>query len=148
MHWSGVYHPSLSSDLRAGLPILSDLAGAEPVSLTPKDARFRFYCSRDHLGLARTRLAAHHLTRTAYRSLIDVTPSFRDSSSLKGQPDDLDYFISIRHGFLSLHIGNYAFIEPYSSHRCAHQFGLDQDVPALLLCPESLVADLKGLGWC
>jgi hypothetical protein len=27
MYWSGVYHPSISSDLRASLPILGDLAG-------------------------------------------------------------------------------------------------------------------------
>jgi Plant mobile domain len=45
MYWSSLYHPSLSSDLRAHLPILGDLAGTEPASLTPEDARFRFYCS-------------------------------------------------------------------------------------------------------
>jgi hypothetical protein len=129
MHWSSVYHPSLSSDLRASLPILGDLAGTEPASLTPEDARFRFYRSHDHLRLAHARLSTHHLAGTAYRSLIDATLSSRDSSPLRGQPDVLDYFISFRHGFLPLRIGDYAFIEPYSPHRCAHQFGLDQDVP-------------------
>jgi Plant mobile domain len=49
MHWSDVYHSSLSSDLRTSLPFLSDLAGTESASLTPEDARFRFYRSRDHL---------------------------------------------------------------------------------------------------
>jgi Plant mobile domain len=148
MHWSSVYHPSLSSDLRASLPILGDLAGIEPASLTPEDTRFRFYHSHDHLRLARARLATHHLVGTAYRSLIDAALSSRDSSPLRGQPDILDYFISLRHGFLPLRIGDYAFIEPYSPHRCAHQFGLDQDVPTFLLRPESLAADLEGLGWC
>jgi hypothetical protein len=52
MHWFGVYHLSLSSYLRASLPILSDLAGTESVFLTPEDAHFRFYYSRDHLRLA------------------------------------------------------------------------------------------------
>jgi hypothetical protein len=91
-------------------------------------------------------LATHHLARGAYRSLIDATPSSKDSAPLRGQPDVLDYFISLRHGLLPLCIGDYTFIEPYSPHRCAHQFSLDQDVPAFLLRPESLAADLEGLG--
>jgi hypothetical protein len=143
-----VYHPSLSSDLRVSLPILGDLAGTEPASLTPEDARFRFYRSHDHLRLARTRLATHHLAGTACRSLTDAAFSSRGSSPFRGQPDVLDYFISLRHRFLPLRIGDYAFIEPYSPHRCAHQFGLDQDVPLFLLRPEFLAADLEGLGWC
>jgi hypothetical protein len=148
MYWSGLYHPSLSSDLRAHLPILGDLAGTEPASLTPEDARFRFYRSHDHLRLARTRLATHHLAGTTCRPLVDATFRSRGSSPFRDQPDVLDYFISLRYGFLPLRIGDYAFIEPYSPHRCAHQFGLDQDVPLFLLHPESLAADLEGLGWC
>jgi hypothetical protein len=143
-----VYHPSLSSDLRVSLPILSDLAGTEPASLTPEDTRFRFYRSRDHLRLAHARLATHHLAGDAYRSLIDATPFSRDSAPLRGQPNVLDYFISLRHEFLPLRIDDYAFIEPYSPHKCAHQFSLDQNVLAFFLRPESLTADLKGLGWC
>jgi hypothetical protein len=84
MHWSGVYHPSLSSNLRANLPILGDLASTEPASLTSEDDRFRFYRSRDYLRLAHTRLVTHHLAETAYRSLIDAAPSSRDSPSLRG----------------------------------------------------------------
>jgi Plant mobile domain len=148
MYWSGVYHPSLSSDLRTSLPILGDLAGTEPAFLTPEDARFRFYRSHDHLRLGRARLATHHLAGTTYRFLVDAAPSSRDSTPLRGQPDILDYFISLRHRFLPLRIGDYAFIEPYSPHRCAHQFGLDQDVPTFLFRPESLGVDLEGLGWC
>jgi hypothetical protein len=80
--------------------------------------------------------------------LIDAVPSFRDSTLLRDQPDVLDYFISLRRGFLPLRIGDYAFIEPYSPHRCAHQFGLDQGVPTFFFRPESLGVDLEGLGWC
>jgi Plant mobile domain len=65
MHWSSMYHPSLSSDLRVSLPILGDLAGIEPASLTLEDARFGFYRSHDHLRLARARLATYHLAETA-----------------------------------------------------------------------------------
>jgi hypothetical protein len=93
-------------------------------------------------------LATHHLAGAAYRFLVDAAPSSRDSAPLRGQPNILDYFISLRHRFLPLHIGDYAFIEPYSPHRCAHQFGLDQDMPAFLFRPKSLAVDLEGLGWC
>jgi hypothetical protein len=61
MYWSGVYHPSLSSDLRTDLPILGDLVGTEPASLTPEDARFRFYRSHDHLRLGRVMTIWDHL---------------------------------------------------------------------------------------
>jgi hypothetical protein len=60
----------------------------------------------------------------------------------------LEYFISIRQGFLPLRFGSYIFIKPCSPHRCAHQFGLDQDIQAPLLRPTSLAADLEGIGWC
>jgi hypothetical protein len=146
MHWFGMYLPSLSSDLRANLPILGDLASTEHAFLTPEDARFRFYRIHDHLRLACATLATHHLAVIAYIYLIDVAPSSRDPAPLRGQPNVLDYFISLRHGFMPLRIADYAFIEPYSPRRCAHQFGLDQDVPAFLPRPEYLAADLEGLG--
>jgi hypothetical protein len=71
-----------------------------------------------------------------------------DLSSIRARPTDLEYLISIRQGFLPLRLCSYLFIEPYSPHRCAHQFGLDQDIPAPHLCPISLAADLEGIGWC
>jgi Plant mobile domain len=52
MHWSGLYCPSLASDLRDELPLLSDLAGIQPSSMTAEDARYRFYMSQDHLRFA------------------------------------------------------------------------------------------------
>jgi hypothetical protein len=60
----------------------------------------------------------------------------------------LEYLISICQGFLPLRLGSYLFIEPYSPHRCAHQFSLDQDIPAPLFRPVSLTADLEGITWC
>jgi Plant mobile domain len=148
MHWSGLYTPHLDSDLRGDLPILADLAGIQPASMTPVDARFRFYRSREHLRFAHTRLATHHTVRATFRLVTDSRPPSRGIPGIRDRPDDLDYLISIRQGFLPLRVGSYAFVEPYSPHRCAHQFGLDQVVPAPHLLPDTLVIDLDGLGWC
>jgi hypothetical protein len=148
MHWSGSYDPGMTAPLRDHLPLLSDLAGVQPTSLTSTDSRYRFYRSRDHLRFSRDRLMTRRIARTVGRSVIDSrVPSF-DPSSIRARPTDLEYLISIRQGFLPLRLGGYIFIEPYSPHRCAHQFGLAQDIPAPLLRPEYLAADLEGVGWC
>jgi Plant mobile domain len=146
MHWSGIYSPTLDLSLRRRLPLLGDLAGVQPASLSAKDARFRFYQSREHLRFAHTRLAIHHTISSTGRPVIDSR--VRDIPSIRSRPDDLEYLISIRQGFLPLRIGSYTFIEPYSPHRCAHQFGLDQDIPAPLIRPETMAVDLEGVGWC
>jgi hypothetical protein len=136
MHWSGSYDPSMAITLRDRLPLLSDLAGVQPASLTSEVARYRFFRSQDHLRFSRDRLAARGVVRAADRVVVDSrVPSF-DSSSIRARPTDLEYLISIRQGFLPLRLGSYIFIEPYSSHRCAHQFGLDQNIPAPLLRSE------------
>jgi hypothetical protein len=130
------------------LPLLSDLAGVQPASLTPKAARYRFFKSRDHLRFSRDRSAARGIARVIDRVVIDSRVPYSDPSSIRARPTDLEYLISIRQGFLPLRLGSYMFIEPYSPHRCAHQFSLDQDIPAPLLRPISLAADLEGIGWC
>jgi Plant mobile domain len=148
MHWSDLYDPGMASPLRDELPLLGDLAGVQPASMTHDGARYMFYKSGEHLRFAHTRLATRHMVRTTHRSVIDSRFPSRDVTSIRERPDDLAYLISIRQGFLPLRLGGYAFIEPYSPHRCAHQFGLDQDIPAPLLRPVTMAADLEGLGWC
>jgi hypothetical protein len=134
--------------LRDRLPLLSDLAGVQPASLTPEATRYRFFRSRDHLRFSRDRSVARGVARLADRMVIDSRVPSSDPSSIRARPIDLEYLISIRQGFLPLRLGSYMFIEPYSPHRCAHQFSLDQDIPVPLLCPISLAADLEGIGWC
>jgi hypothetical protein len=148
MHWSGSYDPSMAASLRDHLPLLGDLAGVQPTSLTPTDARYRFYRSHDHLRFARDRLTTRKIARTVERSVIDSWVPSSDPSSIRDRLTDLEYLISIRQGFLPFRSGDHIFIEPYSPHRCAHQLGLDQDIPAPLLRPEFLAADLEGVGWC
>jgi Plant mobile domain len=141
LHWSGSYDPSMAVTLRDRLPLLSDLAGVQPASLTPEAARYRFFRSRDHLRFSRDRSVARGAARAVDRMVIDSRVPSSDSSSIRARPIDLEYLISIRQGFLPLRLGSYMFIEPYSPHRCAHQFGLDQDIPAPLLRLISLAAD-------
>jgi hypothetical protein len=113
-----------------------------------RTARYRFYRSRDHLRFARDRLTTRRIARTVERLVIDGRVPSSDPFSIRDRLTDLEYLISIRQGFLPLRLGDHIFIEPYSPHRCAHQFGLDQDIPAPLLRPEFLTADLEGVGWC
>jgi Plant mobile domain len=148
MHWSGSYDPGMAAHLIDRLSLLSDLAGVQPTSLIPTDVRYRFYRSRDHLRFARDRLATREIVGAVKRSVIDSRVPTSDPSNIRAKPADLEYLINIRQGFLPLRLGGYIFIEPYSPHRCAHQFGLDQDIPAPLLRSESLAADLEGVGWC
>jgi hypothetical protein len=133
MHWFGSYDPIMAITLRGRLPLLSDLAGVQPVSLTPEAARYRFFRSQDHLRFSRDRSTARGVARVADRVVIDSRVPSSDPSSIRARPADLEYLISIRQSFLPLRLGSYMFIEPYSLHRCAHQFSLDQDIPALLL---------------
>jgi hypothetical protein len=93
-------------------------------------------------------LTTRRIARTVERSVIDSRVPSSDPSSIRDRLTDLEYLISIRQGFLPFRSGDHIFIEPYSPHRCAHQFGLDQDIPAPLLRPEFLAADLEGVGWC
>jgi hypothetical protein len=125
MHWSGSYDLDMTIALRDRLPLLSDLAGVQPASLTPEAARYRFFRSRDHLCFSRDRSAARGVARDVDRVVIDSRVSSSDPSSIRARPTDLEYLISIRQGFLPLRLGSYMFIEPYSPHRSAHQFGLD-----------------------
>jgi hypothetical protein len=148
MHWSGSYDPGMAVPFRDHLPLSSDLVGVHPISLTPTDVRYKFYRSHDHLRFVRDRLGTRRITRTVERSMIDSRVPSSDPSSIWVRPTDLEYLVSIRQGFLPLRLGDYIFIESYSPHRCAHQFDLDQDIPAPLLRPESLMADLEGVGWC
>jgi hypothetical protein len=104
--------------------------------------------SRDHLRFARDRLAVRGIARVVERLVVDSRVSTFDPSSIQTRPADLEYLISIRHGFLPLRLDSYVFIEPYSPHRCAHQFGLDQNIPTHLLRLAYLATDLEGVGWC
>jgi hypothetical protein len=82
MNWSGSQDPSMTITLRDRLPLLSDLAGVQPASLTPEAAKYRFFRSRDHLRFSRDRLAAHGVVRAANRVVVDSSVSSSYPSSI------------------------------------------------------------------
>jgi hypothetical protein len=96
MHWSGLYDLSMAVALRDRLPLLSNLDGVQPDSLTLETARYRFIRSRDHLQFARDRLAARGVARATDRHIVDNRVPSSDSSSIRARPADLEYLISIR----------------------------------------------------
>jgi hypothetical protein len=82
MHWSSSYDPGMAAILRDHLPILSDLVGVQPTSLTPADAKYRFYMSHDHLRFARDKLATRGIARAVERLVVDSWVSTFDPSSI------------------------------------------------------------------
>jgi hypothetical protein len=95
MHWSGLYDPSMVVVLRDHFPLLSNLVGVQPASLTPEAARYRFFRSRDHLRFAWDRLAARGVARANDRLIVDIRVPSSDSSCIRARPADLEYLISI-----------------------------------------------------
>jgi hypothetical protein len=100
------------------------------------------------LRFAHDKLAICQVIKATERSVIDNRVSSQSALDIRTRPDDLEYLISIRQGFLSLILGSHVFIELYSPQRCVHQFGLDHDIPASLLHPTSMTVDLEGAMWC
>jgi hypothetical protein len=85
MYWSSLYDPSMAVVLRDHFPLLSNLVGVQPDSLTPEVGRYRFFKSRDHLRFAQDKLAARGVARANDRLIVDIkVPSF-DSSCIRAQ---------------------------------------------------------------
>ena len=144
-HWSGLYTPVMEMEMRRGLPLMAEVAGAAPFVLDAVGARSRFFQSSLHLRSPRDRAFPGHISRMSDHVYTDeASQRRRVRDILWGSPEG-DFLISIRHGFLPLRLGDRIVLEPYMTHRCAHQFGLDQDIPHLVPVPQDLSADLDGL---
>jgi hypothetical protein len=138
----------MAATLRDRLPLLSDLAGVQPASLTPEAAGYRFFRSRDHLRFSRDRSVAHEVARAADRMVIDSRVPSSDPSSIRARPIDLEYLISIHVyplilgcqyvlAFSSLHVD---FTGPEaddmaSPHRSESFFHDGPALPSILLVP-------------
>jgi Plant mobile domain len=149
MHFSGLYQPSIFSEtMRSRLPLLADMAGAIATSFTALGARFFFHDCKKRLRTTRARLSTLYSGRLTDRVIIDEITFSRSDHGIRARLDDWEYLVSVRCGFLPLRLRDHAVIEPYSPHRCAHQFSLDQDIPLMLRRPPYLAVDMVGLGWC
>jgi Plant mobile domain len=148
MHFTGLYpSAALSEPMIADLPLLAHIAGTIATSFTAVAARSIFYRCSEHLRCTRARLSTLYLGRLTDRVIRDEILLSR-ATDIRGRLDDWEYLISIRCGFLPLRLRDFAAIEVYSPHRCAHQFHLDQVIPFMLRRPSYLAVDMVGLGWC
>ena len=89
-----------------------------------------------------------HTSRDGDLDMIDESPREDCPRGLVPGSPEAEFFVSITHGFLPLRLGDRVILEPYMPHRCAHQFGLDQDVPVMIRTADSIVADLDGATRC
>jgi hypothetical protein len=76
--------------------------------------------------------------------LLDADHDLTDAKRCR----NFEFLVSIRYGFLPLRIEDIVILEPYSPHRCAHQFGFDQDLPLSISRPAHLSATLENAGKC
>jgi Plant mobile domain len=147
LYWPGIYHPTISQKLRDNLPFMASVAAASPTAIGPTAARSYFSRSDAHFKDYLKRLISP-TSPSGERYIVDSHSFFRDVLRDVKKLEYLEFYISLRYGFLPLRIRELMVIEPYMPHQCAHQFGLDQDLPMVVICPKSLSVDLDGLGWC
>ena len=121
------------------------VAGAYLDRFAPYRARELFYRPTVHLADYVDRLRRESSALVRDRTLHDIAPGFPGNLQSPARLADAEYFISIRHGILPLRIGGDIFLEVYSPHRCAHQFGYDQGIPALCPCPSFIAPSLLDL---
>jgi len=148
MHWVGLYLPVLPESLRMALPIMADIAGAMPKQFRPNEARTCFNNVEKHFRKRNEcispRTFTYHKERQVDRILLDSFCDLIDPNERL----NFEFLVSVRYGLLPLRIGNSVVLEPYSPHRCAHQFRLDQGLPEAISFPSSVSASLEDAGKC
>jgi len=142
MYWPGLYAPVASESLRQKLKNLINKKGALPSDYSVGGARRLFMKSRASLSLSGKRAFSRYMPSESDRIVKDekadrIPSIFRDIH-------DAEFLISLRHGWLPLRTGERVILEAYNPHRCAHQFGYDQVIPApqpscFLLSPDIMI---------
>ncbi|KAF3330070.1 Plant mobile domain-containing protein [Carex littledalei] len=148
IYWPGLYTPSMSERMRADLPLLAGIAGVRHTPLTPRLARDYFSRSRGFLRSPESWATFRRNSRGEDLELLDRIWSERCPEGLKRGSRRLDFLVSLRHGLLPLRLGDRVILEPYMPHRCARQFGFDQDIPAMVWTGSLMAADLAGAARC
>jgi Plant mobile domain len=148
IYWSGVCSPALPKALRKGLPLMADIASANPKDFKTVDARLYFDGINGHLKDHSDRSTQRAFTfkedREVDRILLDADHDLTDAKRYR----NFEFLVSIHYGFLPLRIEDIVILEPYLPHRCAHQFGFDQDLPLSISRPVHLSATLENAGKC
>jgi hypothetical protein len=148
MYWAGLYSPIVGDTLLSVLPTLIEIAGARAIRIPERQARALLRHSGGYLRLAYGRQYACHEEQSEDLILFDGGPGGDHHRGLiLGSPQS-GFFISLRHGLLPLRLGDRVVLEPYMPHRCAHQFGLDQSIPADVPSADDICADLEGAVRC
>lgn len=82
------------------------------------------------------------------RLLIDEAPRSKQSRGIFESHHDAKFLINIKHRFLPVRLDEHIILEPYSPHRCAHEFRYNQGILDMLPLREHFYADPKGLSRC
>ncbi|KAJ4813686.1 Plant mobile domain protein family [Rhynchospora pubera] len=136
--WERGYSPAISSKLREQLPALSFIAGAPLCDVKAYAAHMYFIHSVSFISCYRPEA----FTRDWPGDREDLTRLVDSEVSARGARPCLcsrrfrharDFAIATRAGFLTTRIGDRVIAEVYSPHRCAWQFGYDQDIPATIV---------------
>lgn len=125
------------------LPTISRMAGTIPRNFREPGARYIFGNCSQELGNDSARQLSRFFPENTPVELVDDF-----YHRIRANEDHLYYLISIRCGLLSFRVGELIILESYSPHRCAHQFGLDQETPAWLSRPHNLSPNQKALRKC
>lgn len=96
----------------------------------------------------RDRVFPCHVPQSTDRVIVEEVPQHGQGQGVLRGSSEAEFLVSIRHGLLPLRLGDRIILEPYMPHRCAHQFGLDQDIPAMIYSSSAISADLEGFARC
>lgn len=148
MYWSGLYAPLMDERLLRVLPVLAEIAGVVPNFLYDATARRYFCFSSAYLRSPEDRVFVSRTERKEDVIMVDVIQRADRPRGLLPSSTEAEFLVSIRHGLLPLRMGDRVVLEPYMPHRCANQFGLDQEIPAMVYTSRDIVPDLAGAARC
>lgn len=150
MYWAGLYVPTMDDSLLHHLPTLAQIAGARASRVPSWRARMYFRQGESFLRLCGGRRFACSADQVQTEDLVlsDRGSEGEVRGPLRLGSSEAGFLVSLRHGLLPLRLGDLVVLEPYMPHRCAHQLGLDQCIPADITSFRGICADLVGVVRC
>lgn len=99
-HWPSLYSPTIDHRILYDLPTLAKIAGVAPCFIPEELARMYFRYSKEYLCFLKGQMFLGHVSREHYLVLVDMISS--EEHALGLEHSELEFFISIRHGFTAL----------------------------------------------